>query len=200
MLLDPSTVFHRYIRSVPQTISILLPVILFACTSPATADQEPTVEDILITTSNKDLILFAAVKNCFTAEMIEGVHNAIPITFRFSINLYRTRNNWFDVELAEHGINHTLSYDPIKQQYQVAFSERNRPEVTKSLDEAKQMMAELNGIEVIPLNKLTREVAYTLHIKATLVENTFPLGIHSIIPFTSLWNFETEWRTVEFSY
>ena len=93
-----------------------------------------------------------------------------------------------------------LSYDPLKEEYQVAFAEKDRPEVSRSLEEAKQMMADLNGLKLYPLNELHVGFPYSLEIKATLVENTFPLGIHSIIPFTSLWNFETDWRIVEFSY
>ncbi|MCI5220135.1 MAG: hypothetical protein D3914_13345, partial [Candidatus Electrothrix sp. LOE2] len=42
----------------------------------------------------------------------------------------------------EHKINHTLSYDPLKEEYQVAFAEKDRPEVTRSLEEAEQMMAD----------------------------------------------------------
>lgn len=97
-------------------------------------------------------------------------------------------------------VNHTLSYDPIKQEYQVAFSEKDRPETTRSLEEAKKMMAELHEIKLLPLSKLLTTEKYALHIKTTLAENTLPLSIHSIIPLFSLWNFETDWRTVEFTY
>ncbi len=162
--------------------------------------QEPIIDEIVISTASGHLLLFATVKNCFTNEMLEGVRNGIPLTFRFDIRLNKIRKNWFDSELVEHKINHTLSYDPLKEEYQVAFAEKERPEVTRSLEEAKQMMADLNGLKLYPLNELHVDSPYSLEIKATLVENTFPLGIHSIIPFTSLWNFETDWRIVEFSY
>ncbi|MCI5145446.1 MAG: DUF4390 domain-containing protein [Candidatus Electrothrix sp. AR3] len=195
----PRATLDHYLRYIVHSAQILLLIILCICTS-AKANDEPIIDDIIITTSTTDLLLFAAVKDCFTQEMLEGVRNAIPLTFRFDVDLYRIRNNWFDANLIEHDINHTLSYDPLKQEYQVAFAEKDRPEVTRSLDEAKQMMAELNGIKVIPLKALPHEATYVLHIKATLVENTFPLGIHSLIPFTSLRNFETEWRTIEFTY
>jgi hypothetical protein len=162
--------------------------------------QEPVIDEIVISTADGQLLLFATVKHCFTDEMLEGVRNGIPLTFRFDIRLNRIRKNWFDSELVEHKINHTLSYDPLKEEYQVAFAEKDRPEVSRSLEEAKQMMADLNGLKLYPLNELQVGSPYSLEVKATLVENTFPLGIHSIIPFTSLWNFETDWRIVEFSY
>ncbi|MDU9051175.1 MAG: DUF4390 domain-containing protein [Candidatus Electrothrix sp. Rat3] len=168
--------------------------------SQAEKKQEPVIDEIVISATSGYLLLFATVKHCFTDEMLEGVRNGIPLTFRFDIRLNKIRKNWFDSELAEHKINHTLSYDPLKEEYQVAFAEKDRPEVSRSLEEAKQMMADLNGLRLYPLNKLQVGSPYSLKIKATLVENTFPLGIHSIIPFTSLWNFETDWRIVEFSY
>ncbi|MCI5210272.1 MAG: DUF4390 domain-containing protein [Candidatus Electrothrix sp. ATG2] len=164
------------------------------------AEKEPVIDEIVISATNGHLRLFATVKHCFTDNMLEGVRNGIPLTFRFDIRLNKIRKNWFDSELVEHKINHTLSYDPLKEIYQVAFAEKDRPETTRSLEEAKRMMADINELKLSPLNKLHVGSPYALSIKATLVENTFPLGIHSIIPFTSLWNFETDWRIVEFNY
>lgn len=186
---------------ISRTVRLLVLAILFMCMPVQAAnDKEPTIEDIIITTSSTDLLLFATVKNCFTETMLEGVRNGIPLTFRFDIQLDKVRNRWFDATLVEETINHTLSYDAIKETYQIDFSEKNRPIVTRSQEKAKQLMAEISGLEVIPRKELIPDAAYALQIKATLVENTLPLGMHYIIPFTSLWNFETDWRTIEFRY
>lgn len=119
--------------------------------SQAEKKQEPVIDEIVISATSGYLLLFATVKHCFTDEMLEGVRNGIPLTFRFDIRLNKIRKNWFDSELAEHKINHTLSYDPLKEEYQVAFAEKDRPEVSRSLEEAKQMMADLNGLRLYPL-------------------------------------------------
>jgi hypothetical protein len=185
---------------IPRQAACLLFVVVLLFSTSAMAEQEPVIDDIIISTANGKLLLFAMVAHCFTDEMLEGVRNGIPLTFRFDIELNKVRNNWFDANLVGHNINHTLSYDPLKEEYQVAFAEKDRPEVTRSLQEAKQMMAELNELELIELKELVSGSPYSLNIKTTLVENTFPLGMHSIIPFTSLWNFETDWRIIEFSY
>jgi len=186
---------------ISRTVPVLLLTALFLY-APAWAsdNKEPTIEDIIITTSSTDLLLFATVKNCFTEEMLEGVRNGIPLTFRFNIQLDKVRSKWFDVTLVEETINHTLSYDAIKETYQVDFSEKNKPEVTKSQDKAKELMAELSGLRVITRKELIPDAPYALQIKTTLVENTLPLGMHYVLPFTSLWNFETDWRTIEFRY
>jgi hypothetical protein len=186
---------------IARTIPILLLTALVLYSPVHAADsKEPTIDDIIITTSSTDLLLFAMVKNCFTEEMLEGVRNGIPLTFRFTIELEKIRSSWFDVTMVEETINHTMSYDAIKETYQVDFSEKNKPEVTKSQDKAKELMAELSGLKVIARKELIPDASYALRIKATLVENTLPLGMHYILPFTSLWNFETDWRTIEFRY
>ena len=180
--------------------SCLLVALPVFSASQAEKKQEPVIDEIVISAAGGHLILFATVQHCFTDKMLEGVRNGIPLTFRFDIRLNKIRKHWFDSKLTEHKINHTLSYDPLKEEYQVAFAEKNRPEVSKSLKEAEEWMADINGLKLVPLNELAVGSRYSLKIKATLVENTFPFSMHSIIPFTSLWNFETDWRIVEFSY
>jgi hypothetical protein len=190
--------FSTSIQRVARTAVLLL----LLCLQPAAwaAAEQPVVTDVRLAASPENLLISAAVQDCFTEDMLEGVHNAIPVTFRFYLDLRRMRDYWFDQRLVRQVINHTLSYDPIKQEYQVAFSEKEQPETTRSLAEAEKMMAELHDIRLSRLKALQTGEKYALYIKATLAENTLPLSIHSIIPFFSLWNFETDWRMVKFRY
>ena len=61
-------------------------------------------------------------------------------------------------------------------------------------------MVELNGIKIIPRNTMEPDAPYAIHVKAKLAEKILPLYMHYIIPFVSLWDFETDWRTIEFRY
>jgi hypothetical protein len=186
-----------FLRLIFLTIAVLCS---FSAPAWASTDTEPAIDDIIITTSSTHLLLFATVKNGFTEEMLEGVRNGIPLSFSFDIELERVRSKWFDVTLVEKTITHTLTYDAIKEEYTVTMSEKKNPQVTRSRKKARQLMAEISGLEVIELNKLIPDAPYALQMKATLVENTLPLGMHYVLPFTSLWNFETDWRTIEFRY
>lgn len=188
------------VRRLDRTVIVLL-LLFCGCSAWAeSGDTIPAVTDIHLAISKESLLLSAAVQNCFTKDMLEGVHNAIPVTFRFYLDLRRVRSYWFNERTVKQVINHTLSYDPIKQEYQVAFSEKKRPETTRSLSEAEKMMAEIHDIRLASVEQLMTEQKYALYIKTTLEENTLPLSIHSLIPFFSLWNFETDWRTIQFLY
>jgi len=196
---------RQYIHDLPMPVRRFLPllllIVLCLCPAPATAEERPELKDIIITTSSSHLLLFATVKNGFTDEMIQGIKNGLPITFTFHVELDQVRNNWFDSTLVETTIRHTMRYDPLKEEYQVSFSERKGHTVTtRSLDEACQLQAEVSGFPLIERSRLLPDAAYALHIKATLAENTLPLGMQTIIPFSSYWDFDTDWRTIEFRY
>ncbi|GAB4338703.1 MAG: hypothetical protein Kow0089_10880 [Desulfobulbaceae bacterium] len=186
--------------------SLVLFLVFFLALPPgalALADDagKPVIDDILITTSQTHLLLFCSIRNGFTPEMVEGVHNGIPVTFTFFVELEQERSKWFDATLTEMTINHTLTYDPLKEQYQVTRSEKQaNPLLTDSLEEAIQAMVELSGTRVIHRDALQPDAPYAIHVKAILAEKTLPLYMHYIIPFISLWDFETDWRTIEFRY
>ncbi len=187
----------------PAVLPVLLLLLVLALPIPASSRQDsspPTISDIIITTSASDLLLFATVKNSFTPEMEKGVKNGIPISFSFQIELDKIRDFWPDSTLAEKEIIHRLTYDSLKEEYSVELGEKQRTETTRSLARAKQLMAELNGLRVIARKKLVPDASYILRIKATLVKTTLPLGMHYVLPFTSLWDFETDWRSIEFRY
>jgi hypothetical protein len=184
-------------------IILLYGLILFSCPSLlfAVNDQNPEIKDIIVTTSDNDLLLFAAVKNCFTQEMVDGIHSGIPIVFTYHLKLVKTSNTWLDTSLVESSVTHTMTFDSGKKEYRIAFSNQDgKSTTTSNLDQAKQLMAELNGIKVIALSQLVHAAPYAIHFKVTLKKGSLPLGMHRVVPFSSLWDFETDWRTIEFRY
>ena len=162
---------------------------------------DAAIDEIIVTNSDTDLLLYLTAKNCFTTEMEKAVHNGIPATFTFYVDLLKTRKNWPDHKLESHGFSHTLTYDNLKEQYLIELSEQNNKTITTgSLAQAKTLMAEVNGFKVSPLDDLTPDAVFQLKIKAKLARKTLPLYFHYLIPFFSLWDFETDWYTVEFRY
>ena len=163
--------------------------------------EKANIADIIITTSKTHLLLFCAIKNSSTPEMLEGVKNGIPITFDFFIELEKVINNWPDTTLAEQTIHHTLKYDPLREEYQVTLSEKgNKIVTTPSITKAMEYMSELNSVKIIERDKLIPDAPYAIHVKAKMAEKTLPLNMHYIIPFISLWDYETDWRTIEFRF
>ena len=163
--------------------------------------QDAAIEDVVVANSTTDLLLYCSVGHSFTAEMVEGLHNGIPVTFTFFVDLDEERTFFPDREVVSLSFDHTLSYDTLKEQYRVTFpAEAGKSVSTLSFDEAKRLMTEVNGFKVTSLINLTPDGEYTISIKARLAKKTLPLNFHYIVPFWHLWDFETDWRTVQFRY
>ena len=190
-------------KSLFSHITIAALICMFCFAQPVRAEEksEANISDILITTSKTHLLLFCTIKNSFNPQMIEGIKNGIPVTFTFLIELDKSVNNWFDTNLIKKTIQHTLTFDPLKEEFQVFLPERNNSTIaTKSSEKAMELMTELNGIKIIERKELVPDAPYALRVKAKLAEKTLPMNMHYIVPFISLWDFETDWRTIEFNY
>ncbi|MCL2789184.1 MAG: DUF4390 domain-containing protein [Desulfobulbus sp.] len=177
---------------------------LLAChlgPSIAIAGEPPEIKDIIVTTSETDLLLFATVKNGFTQEMLDDVRSGIPAVFTYQMELLKTDGKWFNTTLVESAVTRTLSFDAASNTYKIVFSDQGDKTVTTDdLDHAKQLMAELNGVKVIALAQLVPDAPYAIHFKVTLKKGSLPLGMHRLLPISALWDFETDWRTIEFRY
>ncbi len=167
----------------------------------AAPNQEIQFKDITITTSKTHLLLFGVINNEKSNELEQAMHSGIPMHFIFFIELFRSRNNWTDEELTSMEFSHTLKYDTLKEHYELTIEEqKNKKTSYETLEQAKQVMNEINGLKVVELSKLQPDSSYELRMKAQLYEKTLPMNLHYVIPFISLWNMETDWHTIEFTY
>lgn len=165
------------------------------------SNKNALLTDIIVTTSEKELILFAVLKNSFNDEMVQGLHSGIPVHFSFFIELIQEETNWFDKELVTMEFKHTLEYDTLKDIYRVQLEEMEKKHSTfKSLSKAQEAINEINNLKVIKLDQLEPDQSYKLRIKAELYKKTLPLKLHYLIPFISWWDIETDWHTVDFTY
>ncbi len=182
---------------------LLFSLLFFFAGSSALAGTRKEVQftDITITTSTSHLLLFAVLKNNKHLDLEQALHSGIPMQFKFFIDLYRTRDNWPDEELVSIEFVHTLKYDTLKENYQLERTEqKNRKFTFKSLEEAMKVMNDINGLKVIELSRLQPDASYELRMKAELYKKTLPMNLHYLIPFISLWDLETDWFTIEFTY
>ena len=176
---------------------ILLMSFLFAI--PARA-EEAGLTDIVITNTRDHLLLYFTVTDCFTVDMEKAIENGIITTFTFFIRLYETRALWWDKELADLKVSHEIQYDNLKKVYVLKLSEKQKSISVKDFDEAKKLMSEIVGLKVTELHKLHKDRRYQIRMMAELDEIKLPFYLHYVLFFLSLWDFETDWYTVDFRY
>ena len=193
-------------RALKQTLLVRLfyPVLFFVVATvfqPLQLQaQEATITDFTVSNSESQLLLYLIVKDCFTDEMETAIHNGIPATFTFYVDLYQIQKAWPDKKIDSLNFNHIMDYDSLKKEYQIQRAEKNDSKHTSSLEEAKNLMSEINGFQVFPMEQLDTKASYKIKVKAKLAKKTLPLYFHYLIPFSSLWDFKTEWHELVFHF
>jgi len=184
-----------------RTTIFLLVFLILVLQQPVFAQDDARLANIIVTNTRDDLLVYMNVEGAFTDEMVEAINSGVPATFSFYAQLYYTRNLWADKQIADIVVTHTISFNALKEEYTVTRSwDSDNQVITQSLDEAKQLMAKINSLKVIPLDNLEKGVQYQLRAKAELNKVTLPFYLHYVLFFLSLWDFETDWYTIDFIY
>jgi hypothetical protein len=156
--------------------------------------QDAKIKDFTVSNSDSQLLLYLTVTDCFTEDMESAIHNGIPATFTFYVDIYRKRSKWPDKKIKKYEFDHIMEYDSLKKEYRIQRDENGDSKLTSSLDDAKLLMSEINGFKIMLLEEIDPEASYIVKVKAKLARKTLPLYFHYLIPFTSLWDFETDWH------
>lgn len=185
-----------------RILTLVLLLILLGLPLPSALHaSEATLSEIIVTNTQEDLLVFFEIKGCFTRQMEEAILNGIPTTFTIFVNLYRTRTFWLDETIASLKIEHTIKHDSLKKEFRVRRSEdHGRERVYRSFAAAKTAMAEVKNIKIAPLEALRKHGKYQLQVKAELEKVRLPFYLHYVLFFVSLWDFETDWYSVDFTY
>ena len=188
-------------RSKKGLCGLLVLAVLFNLTHDLALADEAKLTDIIVTNTRDDLLVYLSVEGAFTQKMEDAVKSGVPASFSFFINLYRTRGMWFDKKLAGLTIPHTIKYNSLRKEYAVSRSwDSSSPVIVPSFDAAKKLMTDIDSLKVIPLTMLEKGKQYQIQAKAKLSRVTLPYYLHYVLFFLSLWDFETDWYTIDFIY
>jgi len=163
--------------------------------------QDASLTNIIVTNTRDDLLVYLKVEGAFREKMKKAVLSGVPTTFSFFISLYKERNLWLDEEIADIKVAHTLKYNNLKKEFIVKRSwESSDPIITQSFEEAQKLMAEIDSLKIVSLDTLEKGGHYQIRTKAELSKLTLPYYLHYVFFFVSLWDFETDVYTIDFTY
>ncbi|MFY9941391.1 MAG: DUF4390 domain-containing protein [Desulfobacterales bacterium] len=178
---------------------VLLGLVL--CWQTAAFGQEARLTDIIVTNTRDDLLLYLKVEGAFHEKMKTVIHSGIPTTFAFFIDLNRVRSLWPDKRIAALKATHSITYNTLKKEYTLVRSWDSAGSVTtQSFVEAQRLMTEIDSLKIVPLQKLLRGAHYQIRTKAELSKLTLPFYLHYVLFFVSLWDFKTDWYTIDFVF
>ncbi|WDN89721.1 hypothetical protein BuS5_02689 [Desulfosarcina sp. BuS5] len=182
-----------------QTLAVLCSIIFFF-NAPAVG-QEAKLTDLVVSNTRDNLIIYCKTEGAFTEKMEKAIISGVPVSFSFFITLYEVRNLWPDKKVTEKKITHSIKYNNMTKEYTITRSlESGTPIVTKTFEKAQKLMSEIDNFILIPLNRLKKGKQYQIRSKAELMKMTLPFYLHYVLFFVAMWDFETEWHTIDFIY
>ena len=185
-------------RLKPAVVTVFLMIPLLTTIARA---EEARLNDIIAAITGEHLLIYFRVSECFTEEMKKAIENGINTTFTFFVTLHEIRDFQLDNKIADLHIRHDILYDNLKKVYKVSFSERDNLTIhVEDFNEAKSLMSEIVGLKLTGLNSLRNGNQYKVRMMAELDKIKLPLYLDYILFFLSLWDFETDWYTVNFTY
>ncbi|HIC91972.1 MAG TPA: DUF4390 domain-containing protein [Syntrophaceae bacterium] len=181
-------------------IYIVMSLLIYPLLSPITLFAgEVKLTDARLTNHEGKLLLSLKAQGCFTKEMEDVIVSGIPTTFTFKIKLDRARRFRRDEKIARLKIDHTIKFDNLKCNFRISLSERSKDIIVNEFSEAKEIMRSLTNVVVISTKELQKDVRYRLKAKAELNKVELPFYLHYVFFFVRLWNFETDWITINFT-
>lgn len=163
--------------------------------------EDAILRNIIVTNTRDDLLVYMSVEGAFREKMEKAILSGVPATFSFYIDLLQVRNLWPDKTITEEKVTHTVKYDNLKKEFTVVRSwGSNKPVITQSFEEARRLMTDVDGIKIAPLKWLEKGKRYQIQAKAQLSKLTLPYYLHYILFFVSMWDFETDWYSIDFIY
>lgn len=181
------------------TLNTILLIVLLVFPLPEARAQDVSVSDLAVVNSDSHLLVYLTVRDCFTDEIMTGIHNGIPATFTYYVEIYESRKMWPDKKVFSYSFDRTLSFDNLKELYTVVSTDSGRSTTTEKLADAKQLMAEVTDLRTASLDIFKQDRSYHIKIKAKLEKKTLPWYYQYLFPFSSFWDFETDWKTLVFS-
>jgi hypothetical protein len=162
--------------------------------------EKPAIRELVVNNSATDLLLYLQVADPFRPGMDEEILNGIPATLSFLVSLREVEGGRPGRQVAELAFDHTLSYDVLKEEFDLRFSEHDTELTCSDLPTAKKLMSAVTDARVLPLSGLTPGREYFLSAKVRLERKTLPHFLHSLIPYWQMGDYETDWQYVQFKY
>ena len=189
--------------SMKKTKAALL-IFLFSAVmhlAPLAQAKKAYLSDIVVTNTRDHVLVYFTVNDCFTVDMNNAIESGLKTTFTFFVKLYEKKDLWWDTEIIDLEVSHSIKYDNLKKTYEVTLSEENNKVITvKGFQEAKKLMAEVAALKVASLHHLKKGGRFELRLMAELDKIRLPLYLHYVFFFLSLWDFQTDWYAVDFRY
>jgi hypothetical protein len=189
-------------KNLIQFLSISLLILSFASDGNA-AEIKPHISDLRLHQGEANVLLSAQLVTELDEKMREALRGGVPLTFSYRIHMTRKGSILGEKVVRRREIIHNLEFDPVKQMYMFTGEGYGGDPVVKTTKDEEEAVGWLTGIldwRLYPLQKLKRNVRYRVRVMATLRSVELPSVLGYLFFFTTVFNQETPWVQLDFTF
>jgi Domain of unknown function (DUF4390) len=135
------------------------------------------------------------VSGAFDEDIERAITTGLEVSFRYNVELKRTRAIWLDSRVAKCELRTTVAYDNLTKRYKLTREVDGKidaTEVVADADAMRRFMTTFDSLPLFDLSELEPNEAYYVRVKGVLRERNLLL----LIP----WNVGTDWKEARFNY
>ncbi len=181
-------------------------ILILSFTSAATAAAvKPHISGLRLHQGESNVLLSAQLVTELGEEMREALRGGVPLTFSYRIRLTRKGSILGVKTVRSREIIHTLEFDPVKQLYLFkgegdGYGREPLVKTTKDQEEALGWLTGIVDWHLYPLKKLEKDLRYRVRVMATLRSAELPSVLGYLFFFTTIFNQETSWVHLDFTF
>lgn len=183
-------------------IVVLLSLPCLPNVAASAARPDPLISDIRVSQGEDHVLLSTTLNPHLDEEMKEAVRAGVPLKFRFKVKLTRKGSVLGEKVVRNEDLVHTLQFNPIKKLY-LFKGEGYGADIEKTTRDEGEAFVWMAGIEdwpMYPLKDLKSSVRYRVRVMATLRSVELPSVLGYLFFFTTIFNSETNWKQLDFTY
>lgn len=181
-------------------IFFLITVILLSPFQAIAESKEAEITNLILSKNRDKVFLSFTINNAFTENIIKLINSGLPITFSFDIKITKKRRLFPDKKIFERELVHKLRFSSLTKTFFINKPyASNYPYLIHSLESAKSEMTTITNLHIKGI-EFEPGAEYKVETRAMLREVTLPFYMHKILFFLSLWDFKTDWTSLNIKF
>ena len=190
---------NRYLAAITSIVAL----ILLSASGLWAAQAKPHISDLMLHQGESHVLLSAQLVTELGDEMREVLTGGVPLTFSYRIRLTTRGSILGEKIVRRREVIHSLEFDPVKQLYMFTgegYGRENVVKTTKDEDVAMGWLTNILDWQLYPLKRLEKNMRYRVRVMATLRSVELPSVLGYLFFFTTIFNQETPWVQLDFSF
>ena len=181
------------------SIGLLLCILFLGSVVSSTVGKDKAkITDLTVLVDRDSVGVSFFVGDLFSPKAEETIQSGVPVTFFFFARLTKGRSLWRDKRLASLMFTRRIRYDNLKKVFEVFVQETSPPTVFEDFSKAKESLARVENVRLIPRKPLTERATYYVSVKAEQEPVRLPFRLENLFFFVPSGKSETDWFVQKF--